>query len=136
MTYIVAPLVAWLVAGSLKFLLNSILARRLAFQEIGLGRLPSTHTTIVSTMAFLVGLREGFATPLFGIALTLAWIVILDAMDLRRRIEQQSTALNRLGASSTGWKPLRERIGHRPHEVLAGIVTGLACAYVLALTLP
>jgi len=136
MAYAVAPLFAWLVAGSLKFLINSLRVRSLAWGEIGLGRWPSTHTTIVSTMAFLIGLREGFTTPSFGIALTLALIVIIDALDLGNRIEQQVVALNRLGKPVPDWKPLRERIGHRLHEVVAGILTGLVCAYLLTLLFP
>jgi len=34
-SYAITPFVAWLMAGSLKFLINSIKARQLAFGQIG-----------------------------------------------------------------------------------------------------
>jgi acid phosphatase family membrane protein YuiD len=41
-SYLLTPLLAWLTAGSVKFLMNSMRARRLAFDLIGYGGLPST----------------------------------------------------------------------------------------------
>ncbi len=128
MAYVIAPAIAWLVAGGLKFLINSLRLGKPAFGQIGLGRLPSTHTTIVSTVAALVALREGLGTPYFGIALALVTVVVIDALDLRRRIEKQAIAINQLGHSKEAWEPLRERIGHRPHEILAGVCLGCVCA--------
>lgn len=129
--YLVAPFVAWVVAGTLKFLINSLRAGRAAVDEIGYGGLPSTHTTIVTTMAALVALREGVDTPAFGVAVTLAFIVVMDAMDLRRKLEGHARAVNAARAGSPGFEPVRERLGHRPVEVAAGIATGIACAVAI-----
>lgn len=126
-TYALAPLLAWLVAGSLKFALNSLRAGKPAFGAIGLGSFPSNHSTIVSTMASLVGWREGFDSAAFGIALTLTVIVVIDALDLRRRIGQQAAAINRITPSG-----LRERTGHTPFEVAGGLLLGSLLGYVLA----
>jgi acid phosphatase family membrane protein YuiD len=130
--YALAPLVGWLAAGSLKFLVNSLRRRALAWSEIGYGGLPSTHSSIVSTTACLVGLREGWNSPAFSIAATLAFIVMLDAGSLRRQIGAHARALNSLLADDPARAPFRERMGHAGVEILAGVAVGLACAVALS----
>ena len=73
-SYLITPFLAWLVAGCLKFLINSIKAKQLAFGLIGYGGLPSNHSAIVSSMAALIAFKEGIDTPAFGVAFTLAFI--------------------------------------------------------------
>ena len=136
MAYVLVPLVAWGAAGGLKFLIRSALSGKPAWDQVGLGHLPSTHTTVVAATASLIGLREGFATPLFGLGLALTLIVVIDALDLRRRLEGHARALNQLVPESGDGKPFRERLGHRPHEVVAGLATGFLCAWILQVTLP
>ena len=79
LSYLVTPFIAWLVAGCLKFLINSIRAKKLAFGLIGYGGLPSNHSAIVCSMVTLIALKEGLQHPALGVAVTLAFIVILDA---------------------------------------------------------
>ncbi len=130
-TVAIAPLVGWMVAGTLKFAINTLRAGTPAFADIGYGGLPSTHTTVVTTTAALVAFRDGLGSSAFGVAVTLAFIVVLDAMDLRRRLEGHARALNRLRGDGDG-PALRERLGHRPIEVAAGVVVGCACGWALA----
>lgn len=127
-SYVLTPLLAWLVAGVLKFAINSLRAGKLAFGLIGYGGLPSNHSAIVSSMAALIALREGVDTPSFGVALTLAFIVILDAGSLRRHIGKQAEIINRLAGQDKRRTRLRERMGHSLLEIGAGIVVGLAVA--------
>lgn len=126
--YAITPFVAWLVAGSLKFLVNSARAGKPAFGLIGYGGLPSNHSAVVSSMAALVAFREGIGSPAFGVALTLAFIVILDASSLRKQVGRHAVAINALTDASSGAPRLRERIGHTPLEIVAGIVVGVAVA--------
>ena len=129
--YLIAPFFTWLVAGSTKFLVNSLRARRLAFDLIGYGGLPSTHSSIVSCAVALIWIRKGADSPILLVAITLAIIVILDASSLRRHVGKQAEQINILNQNSDNHKQLRERIGHTKVEVLAGIVTGAVCAYIL-----
>lgn len=124
LAYALTPMLAWPVAGGLKFAINCVQARRLAFDLIGYGGLPSNHSAIVTSMATLVALREGVGHPAFGVAVTLAFIVVLDANGLRRQVGKQAAALNALG----GDRVLRERMGHSRLEILAGIAVGAAVA--------
>ena len=135
LAYLATPLLAWLAAGGLKFAINSIRSGTAAFGLIGYGGLPSNHSAIVSSMATLVGLREGIGHPAFGVALTLAFIVVLDAHSLRRQIGRQAEAINKLTGSSPESQPLRERLGHGRLEIAAGIAVGAAVALVVQLVL-
>lgn len=131
--YPVAPFVGWFVAGTLKFVINTVRARSLAWGQIGYGGMPSTHTTIVTTTAVLIGLREGWNTPACAVALALAFIVILDASSLRRQIGLQARLLNTLLADDPGHRAIRERLGHHWTEVLGGLIVGSGCAIALNL---
>lgn len=138
-SYLITPVLAWFVAGGLKFLINSVKAKQLAFGLIGYGGFPSNHSAIVSSTAAIVAFREGVAHPAFGVALTLALIVMMDANSLRRQIGKQAAALNRLTASlpsaalspSSADQVLRERIGHSRFEIAGGITVGIAVAAIV-----
>ena len=129
--YVAAPPVAWVIAGSIKFVTNSIRARRAAFDQIGYGGLPSTHMTIVSTMAALIAMREGIGSGAFGAALALVAIVGIDALSLRRHIGLQARSINEMLRERERPTPHRERIGHSILELGAGVVVGIATAAAL-----
>ncbi|MFZ6874591.1 divergent PAP2 family protein [Undibacterium sp. Di27W] len=130
-SYALTPFLAWLVAGIMKFTINSIKARQLAFGLIGYGGLPSNHSAIVSSMAALIALKEGIAHPAFGVAVTVAFIVVLDANSLRRQVGKHAEAINKLAAASTDHQKLRERMGHTRTEIAAGILVGIAVAFAV-----
>lgn len=130
-SYLLTPFLAWLVAGGLKFMINSLRAGRLAFSLIGYGGLPSNHSAIVSSMAALIAFKEGIGHPAFGVAVTVAFVVMLDANSLRRQVGRHAEAINRIAASSSGHDALRERIGHTRIEIVAGVLTGIAVASVV-----
>jgi acid phosphatase family membrane protein YuiD len=129
--YIFAPFTAWFTAGSLKLAISVLRSGRVDWEQVGLGGLPSNHTAVVSATATLVGLREGVNTPLFAIAVTLAIIVMLDALNLRRQVGAHAAALNDLLRSDTKRPRFREHIGHQRVEVLGGLLVGLGCAWLL-----
>ncbi len=127
--YLLLPFLAWLVAGSTKFVVNCLRAKRLAFDLIGYGGFPSNHSAIVSSMCLFVGVREGLDSAAFGVALTFAFIVMMDARSLRNQVGKQAQAINQLLEGQGQEASLRERIGHRLHEVVAGVLVGCATAY-------
>ena len=127
-SYALTPFLAWLVAGISKFIINSIKAKQLAFGLIGYGGLPSNHSAIVSSMAALIALKEGIDHPAFGVAVTLAFIVMLDANSLRRQVGKHAVAINKLAALTSDHQTLRERIGHTRLEIAAGIMVGIVVA--------
>ncbi|CAN5151262.1 hypothetical protein BH11PSE11_BH11PSE11_06710 [soil metagenome] len=128
MSYAIGPFGAWLAAGSLKFLINSLCAKRLAFGLIGNGGLPSNHSAIVSCTAALIALKEGVSHPAFAVALTLAFIVMLDAASLRKEVGKHAAAINAMSSESASATRLRERMGHTLVEIAAGLAVGILVA--------
>jgi acid phosphatase family membrane protein YuiD len=131
-SYLVCPFIAWLTAGCLKFSINSLTTKTPAFGLIGYGGLPSNHSAIVSSMATLIAFKEGLNHPAFGVALTLAFIVVLDAASLRKQVGRQAAALNRVSKAVNLSSDLRERVGHTLVEIIAGIAVGVAVALVIS----
>lgn len=134
-SYLLMPFLAWLVAGIMKFSINSVKAKQLAFGLIGSGGLPSNHSAIVSSMAALIALKEGIGHPAFGVAVTIAFIVMLDANSLRRQVGKHAVAINKLAAESKNHQDLRERIGHSRIEIALGILVGIAVAVAVKVIL-
>jgi hypothetical protein len=124
-SYLVTPVLTWLVVGPIKFLINSARQRRWAFNLVGNGGFPSNHSATVTSMATLIALREGIGHPAFGVAVTLCFIVMIDANSLRRHVGRQAAAINRLAADTAGHTTLRERMGHTLVEIGGGVVTGI-----------
>lgn len=127
-SYIITPFVAWVIAGSAKFVINSAKAKNAAFKQIGYGGFPSNHTSIVTSIAWLIALKEGVESPALGVAIALSFIVILDATSLRVKVGAHAKRLNSMRPDE---EPLRERVGHTPVEILGGIVTGLFTALLM-----
>jgi acid phosphatase family membrane protein YuiD len=132
--YVLTPFLAWLVAGCSKFAINSIKAGKPAFGLIGYGGLPSNHSAIVSSMAALIAFKQGLDQPAFGVALTLAFIVMLDANSLRLQVGRHAAAINQLAVGAGDHKPLRERMGHTRIEIGAGILVGILVAWAVSST--
>ena len=123
--YLVTPLITWITVGPIKFLINSVKARQWAFNLVGNGGFPSNHSAVVSSMATLIALREGIGHPAFGVAVTLCFIVIIDANSLRQHVGRQAAAINRLAEGTPAHKTLRERMGHTVVEIAGGLCTGV-----------
>lgn len=131
MSYLLTPFTAWFIAGTLKFVINSIKAGQLTFGLIGYGGMPSNHSAIVSSIAALIAMKSGVSNGLFGLAVTVAFIVILDARDLRRHVGRHATAINKLARKSDVLPELRERMGHTASEIMAGMAVGIASAWLV-----
>ncbi len=124
--YVATPFLAWLVTGCAKFAINSMKEKRLAFDLIGYGGMPSNHASIASAPLFLLLLTEGLDSPAIGIAVAFLFIVLLDASSLRREVQKHAIALNQIDELG-----LRERIGHTKRELFGGCVVGGIVAYAV-----
>ncbi len=133
-SYALTPFITWLITGVIKFLINCIKTKAFAFSLIGYGGFPSNHSAIVSSMASLIAFKDGLFNPQFGVAITFAFITILDARSLRFQIGQHAKVINELSKFKQPYVNLRERIGHSDLEIVAGIAVGFIVAYALNLT--
>ena len=130
-SYAAAPFVGWLAADALKSIIKSAKSGRIQIEILSYGGLPSSHASVVCTTAALIGLRAGIDTPEFALAITMAVLFIVDAINLRQWVGEHAKALNVLRADQTDLLPFRERVGHNPLEILAGIILGVVCGFFL-----
>jgi hypothetical protein len=77
---------AWLVAQLLKLPINYFFNKEWDWSIlISPGGMPSSHTAFSTAAALGIGLQEGFGSSHFALAMTLATIVIYDAISIRRQ---------------------------------------------------
>ena len=122
------------------------------------GGMPSSHSAAVSSLITALIIDHGFASPFVAIATTFGLIVMFDAMAVRRQsgeqgillqklyeeqIREESSALKHVEIESED-DPIdlfdteenkkliiKKYLGHKPIEVFAGVLTGIAMAFTL-----
>lgn len=121
MVFLLIPITAWIVCGTLKFGFNVVSNGYDAIERIGHGGFPSNHTAIVSSVTWALIITGEWHTA--GLALAVLMIVVFDAVGLRRAVGQHAAAINKLTGSQ-----LRELMGHNLVAVTAGFLVGLLVA--------
>lgn len=133
---LIPALTAWLIAQVLKVVLTLVIHRKLDFERlIETGGMPSSHSAMVTAVAVSAGLVTGFDSPLFGATTIIAFVVMYDAVGVRRAAGIQARLLNELvenffSAHYINRKKLKELLGHTPVEVFAGAVLGATVSLV------
>lgn len=133
---LISATVGWLLAQVIKvpvdFLRNKRWNWAILFQT---GGMPSSHTALVTGIAHGVGLYNGFNSPLFAIAFTLAAVVIYDATGIRRQAGKHADIINRMIEELAAGHPLKNEelfilLGHTPLQAFAGVLMGIAAAQI------
>lgn len=131
--YLLSSVLGFLLAQTIKYVLATRKNKdwRQFFRS---GSMPSSHTTVVISLATVILAHEGFS-DLFAVVAVLAMITVYDALVARRSIGEQGAALVRLIEKSPFAKdPLpRVALGHKPKEVAAGAVLGVIIGIVVAI---
>jgi len=130
-------LCAWLVAQVIKIIIELIRKKRLNWRLLmSSGGMPSSHSSFVTAVTTVIGLKEGFDSPIFALGAIVSLIVMYDASGVRRAAGNQARVINDILASieNTGInldKKLKEMLGHTPVEVAAGGALGVVIALLL-----
>lgn len=130
---------AWLAAQLIKCIICLVVNRSLPLNIIfGSGGMPSSHSATVCSLTAAVGFDCGVKSPLFGVCCILAFIVMYDAMGVRRETGDQGKALNDLfqlfedmGKPISPEKKFKELVGHTPLQVVCGAILGIAVGCAL-----
>jgi len=129
-------LCAWFVAQVIKILLELIRKKKLNLRLLmSSGGMPSSHSSFVTAVTTVIGLTEGFDSPIFALGAIVSLIVMYDASGVRRAAGNQAKVINDLIASIENPnikldKKLKEMLGHTPVQVAAGAVLGIAIALI------
>ena len=128
---IAACLISWLIAQILKVILVLITSKTVDFSRlVGSGGMPSSHSSLVSTLVFMTGRVSGVSSPVFAVAFALAVIVMYDAANVRREAGEHAKIINII---IDQWvendnlkidKNLKELLGHTPFEIIIGAILG------------
>ena len=137
-------LLCWFLAQMLKVIVTLCTDRKFLWERIvGAGGMPSSHSALVCGLATAVYIRFGFASYEFAVAVILALIVMYDAMGVRRAAGEQAKTINKLvnwyvfnqqeedSPPEFDGRILKELLGHKPIEVLAGALLGIAVVLIL-----
>ena len=95
--YIYIPFLLWFFIQLYKVLYDLITTKKFNFKRIiGAGGMPSSHSAIVVSLATLIGKYQGVDTPIFALALIMAFVVMYDACGVRRAAGKQAALLNKI----------------------------------------
>ena len=137
--YLITGLSSWFIAQVLKTILHAVINKKLDFERLfGDGGMPSGHSATVSSLAVISALLHGADSFQFAVTCILAVIVCHDAMGVRPETGKQAIVLNELIKSFEHLTKkdlpevmLKEFVGHTPFQVLAGILIGIANAFLM-----
>lgn len=130
-----AALTSWIISQFLKTVIMLFGNTVSSFKQLvelllwRTGGMPSSHSALVSSVTTAIGFRCGISSDLFIFSCCFTLVVIRDAVGVRRSSGLQARALNELGSRVSSkmkypFKPVKEIQGHRPMEVMAGILLG------------
>ncbi len=134
---LVVAVASWLVAQFIKLATFLIRERKFDYGFLfRLGGMPSSHTASAAACAVSVGLRSGFGSPVFAVALGMLALIMIDAQSVRRAAGAQARLLNQMAEEfyrNHKFSPekLVEFLGHTRLEVLMGALLGMAIALLV-----
>lgn len=105
--------------------------KRVEFSRLFIsGGMPSSHSSFVSCMSVMIGLKHGFNSDIFAIAAVISCIIMYDASGVRQAVGKQATIINQLvevlqNRKMTPEEKLKELVGHTPKQVLLGALLGI-----------
>ena len=133
--FIIIPFLGLVISQIIKFILESIKYKRLCLERIldGSGGMPSTHSSFVSSLTTSIYLEFGLSSVYFAISLIFSLVIIYDSMGVRYEAGKQAEVLNDIVEKinfNNKIKELKEKVGHKPIEVLCGVLLGISIALI------
>ena len=129
--YIIVPILVWFFIQLFKVIWDLVVTHKFDFKRIlGAGGMPSSHSAVVTAIATMIGKNEGITSPIFGLAVVLACVIMYDAAGVRRAAGKQAKLLNKLietpGLTNMQVQErLVEVLGHTPIQVFVGALIGI-----------
>ncbi len=128
--YFIPPVVAWIVAQSLKVLIEFFRLRRLHRERLlGSGGMPSSHAAAAVALTTVLWKDFGIHEPIVAVTLTFTLIVLYDAAGVRWETGRQAQIINKIIDELMQTKQitnerLKELLGHTPLQVMVGSLLG------------
>lgn len=133
--FIIIPILVVVITQFIKTIIEAIKYKKFDIKRLvnGSGGMPSSHSSLVTSLLTLIALNYGFDSIYFAICFVFGIIVLYDAMGIRYEAGRQAEAINMITKKINieNIKALKEKVGHKPIEVLGGIIAGIFFAVVL-----
>jgi acid phosphatase family membrane protein YuiD len=132
----IAALLSGVIAQALKVVVELIRTRRLnLLRFFDNGGMPSSHTSLVTTLTVGVGVYSGVSSSIFSVTLVFSIYFVIEATGLRQEVGKQAKLLNDLvdemrSTHHLDRSRLKELVGHTWGEVFGGLVLGLLFAFL------
>ncbi len=134
MPFIVA-IVAGILAQAIKVISFLIVEKRVNYRRfVQADGAPNLHSTTFSALTVAVGRTAGFDSVVFGLALCMTSIILVDTMNVKNAASRQAEAVQLLTSRLRG-RTARSSRGnsYTPIDVLSGVALGGAfCLIVYA----
>jgi acid phosphatase family membrane protein YuiD len=135
---LISGFVAWIAAQVLNTIVHAVVNRKIDWPRlVGSGGMPSSHSATVTAVAASSALHYGFASFQFAVTVILAFIVMHDAMGVRKETGKHAVILNdiielfdSMGKDLSPEQKLKEFVGHSPMQVIAGAALGIGVALI------
>ena len=134
---LITAMIAWSLAQILKIPTDYLKTHKWHWSVFfSAGGMPSSHSALISSTTLAIGLFQGFGSPLFGLALAIAMIVVYDAAGIRQQASKHAQKINQIIEALFQGHPisddsLKEVLGHTPFEAVMGIILGCIVATVV-----
>ena len=137
--------IAWFITQTVKLIVFWVINKKFVLERFfGDGGMPSSHSAVVASLATVIGLQNGWDSPLFAVATILAVVVIHDATGVRQETGKQAKVINDLvkmlqareRGELTAAETLKEFVGHTGPQVLVGMLCGILVAVIMNMILP
>lgn len=135
--YIIVPFLVWFGIQLFKFLYDIVKEKKVNFKRLmQAGGMPSSHSAVVVALTTMIAKAEGLTSPLFGVSLIFSFVVMYDAVGVRRAAGKQAKLLNKIvetpGLSGVEVSErLVEVLGHTPIQVIVGAIIGLIVGIII-----
>ncbi len=144
---LLAALLGWFVAQTAKVIISIIKTKKFDPERLnGAGGMPSSHSCMVTSLTVSIAMMEGANSAVFALAVVFTFITLYDAMGVRWQAGLHARLLNKYMKSLMSGgkdidgdgkpdvqKDLKEYLGHKPLEVLVGVLLGIIIAMVVCL---
>lgn len=140
MMALIPAILGWFVAQFIKCIIELCTHKDTSLLRalFGSGGMPSSHSATICSLTSYLVVTEGIHAPICSLAIVLSFIVMYDAMNVRRETGKQGKFLNDLIALLEDLdKPVdevvfKELVGHTPLQVFFGCILGTVIGIIYA----
>ena len=131
--FIIAPLSGWVVAQTLKVILELRKDGVQLRDAWASGGMPSSHSAGIVSLTTAIGIEQGSKSAIFGLALTITAVILYDSVGVRRTTGENAIAITELESKlhTKAKQKIHIARGHTPQQVAGGVFLGLAIGVVL-----